>query len=509
MNAPDSHCYHVQPTTMNPAIACIAGMAAQEAGEMDEAVLQFEHALLLAPALIDVRLLLAFALGAHGRNGDAHRVLNETPALETLPEFDLRRLADAATQLGATAIALKVVRILAAANHNDAELQSMLGALLHRTGQIEEAGHVLHRAVLRWPTHVATLMNTARLLVADGHYAGALRNYDRALKAAPQHATARWHRGLLRLTMGDMTGGWTDHEARRTLAVHTVNVPNGIPAWDGKNAFGKTLLLWGEQGLGDQIQGVRFAAMLASLGARVVVRCAPALKRLFANVDGAAHVLADGEPLPPCDAHLPMMSVPFLLKLFDETSYHAGSYLQHSLGTALPAVARARSHESGQQFHRTRVGFAWAGSPGHSNDAMRSLPVSQLKMLLDGVSAQWISLQVGARAADLKFLPAHVRTAVVDVASTLVDFVDTAHVIGALDRVVTVDTSVAHLAGALGVPTLLLLPFVPDWRWQLSREDSPWYESIRVIRQPSPGDWASVIARVQRELSAGGQARAA
>ena len=140
---------------------------------------------------------------------------------------------------------------------------------------------------------------------------------------------------------------------------------------------------------------------------------------------------------------------------------------------------------------------------------MRSLPVSQLAPLLDGVSAQWISLQVGARASELTMLPQQARTAVVDVASTLVDFADTAHVIGALDRVVTVDTSVAHLAGALGVPTLLLLPFVPDWRWQLSREDSPWYEAIRIVRQPSPGDWASVIARVHRELSAGGQARAA
>ena len=509
MNAADSYSPHVPPTTINPVLACIAGMAAQEAGNMDEAVLQFEHALLLAPALIDVRLSLAFALGVHGRTREAHRVLHETPALETLPECDLRRLADAAAQLGATAIALKTVRILAEANREDAELQSMLGALLHRTGEMEEAGHVLHRAVLRWPTHVATLMNTARLLVADGHYAGALRNYDRALKTAPHHATARWHRGLLRLTMGDMAGGWTDHEARRTLPVHTVTVPNGIPAWDGKNASGKTLLLWGEQGLGDQIQGVRFAAMLASLGARVIVRCAPALKRLFANVDGAALVVADGEVLPACDAHVPMLSVPFLLKLFDETSYRAGSYLQHSLSTAGATVSRARSHEPRQQFSRTRVGFAWAGSPGHSNDRLRSLPVSQLAPLLDGVSAQWISLQVGARASELTMLPQQADTAVVDVASTLVDFADTAHVIGALDRVVTVDTSVAHLAGALGVPTLLLLPFVPDWRWQLSREDSPWYEAIRIVRQPSPGDWTSVIARVHRELSAGGQARAA
>ena len=352
-------------------------------------------------------------------------------------------------------------------------------------------------------------MNTARLLVADGHYAGALRNYDRALKVSPQHATARWHRGLLRLTMGDLAGGWSDHEARRTLPQHLVNVPSGMAAWNGKNPAGKTLLLWGEQGLGDQIQGVRFAATLASLGARVMVRCAPTLTHLFANVEGAVQVLADDEPVPQCDAHVPMLSIPFLLKLFDETSYGAGRYLQHSLDAASPAVPRVQSTQSSHSSNRTRVGFAWAGSPGHTNDHLRSLPVSQLTPLLDGVSVQWISLQVGTRAAELKFLPQHLLRDVVDVASTLINFADTAHVICALDRVVTVDTSVAHVAGALGVPTLLLLPFVPDWRWQLAREDSPWYKSIRVIRQPSPGDWASVVHRVHRELSAGGQARAA
>lgn len=476
---------------------------------MDEAVSHFQQALTLAPSLIDVRLLLAFALGAHGKSSAAHEVLNETPALPTFPESDLRRLVDAATQLGAHVMALKTVRLLVEKTPNDADLQSMLGTLLQKTGALEEAGHVLHRAVLRWPTHVPTLMNTARLLVADGNYAGALRNYDRALKVAPKHSMARWHRGMLRLTMGEFANGWSDHEARRTLPVHTIGVPAGLPAWDGKSAAGKTLLLWGEQGLGDQIQGVRFAANLASLGARVVVRCAPLLKRLFAGVEGVSEVFAEGEVLPQCDAHVPMLSIPFLLKLFNDSQYAAGSYLRSALGVNASRVSHVRPHETAHSFRRTTVGFAWAGSPGHTNDALRSLPSAQLSSLLDGVSAQWVSLQVGARTDELMNLPATVRSHVADAAPTLIDFADTAHVISALDRVVTVDTSIAHIAGALGVPTLLLIPFVPDWRWQLVREDSPWYPSVRILRQPSAGDWSSVIARVHRELSAGGQARAA
>ncbi|MEO7999461.1 MAG: glycosyltransferase, partial [Gemmatimonadaceae bacterium] len=339
------------------------------------------------------------------------------------------------------------------------------------------------------------------------NYAGALRNYDRALKVAPNHNVARWHRGMLHLTMGDFANGWSDHEARRALPVHTVKVPAGIPEWNGKNAAGKTILLWGEQGLGDQIQGVRFAIKLAAIGARVVVRCAPALKRLFTGMKGVSAVVAEGEELPPCDAHVPMLSVPFLLKLNDESQYDVGSYLRHSLLPATSSFSLLRPNE--QTFHRTRVGFAWAGSPGHSNDALRSLPPSQLSSLLAGVSAQWVSLQVGARSAELKNLPGALRADVGDASPVLVDFADTAHVISALDRVVTVDTSIAHIAGALGVPTLLLIPFVPDWRWQLVREDSPWYPSVQILRQPSAGDWSSVIARVHRELSAGGQARAA
>ncbi|MBC8086443.1 MAG: tetratricopeptide repeat protein [Phycisphaerae bacterium] len=475
-------------------------MTAQEAGRPDVAISHFERALVLAPALIDVRLLLAFALGANGQSAKARATLEDTPQPTTLPQSDLRLLADAAVQLGAKNIALVAVRQLMEANPNEADLHSTLGALLHRSGATEEAGHVLNRAVLRWPTHVPTLMNTALLLVADGNYAGALRNYDRALKSAPGHHTALWHRGMLHLTMGNFASGWTDHEARRHLPVHTVKVPTGMPAWDGKNARGKTLLLWGEQGLGDQIQGVRFARNLAAIGARVIVRCAAPLCALFATAPGVSAVYSDNDVLPACDGHVPMLSVPYLLKLFDDSQFDAGNYLH---------VARSETHVSAQIGKRTRAGLVWAGSPGHSNDHLRSLPASYLPSLLQGVSSQWVSLQVGARPSDppVGMLAQHAD--VVDVASTLTNFVDTAHVLSALDCVVTVDTSVAHLAGALGVPTMLLLPFVPDWRWQLVREDSPWYPSMRVIRQPSPGDWGSVIDRVHRELSAGGHARAA
>lgn len=488
--------------TMSPVVACVEGMTAQEAGRIEDAIGHFEHALTLAPSLIDIRLLLSFALGANGNHDRAREVLNGTPEVTSLPASDLRRVADAAVQIGATSVALTVVRKLLEHHADEADLHSTLGALLHRTGALEEAAHVLNRATLRWPSHVPTLMNGAQLLVADGHYAGGLRNFDRVLSVQPNHHKARWYRGLLHLTLGNFADGWADHEARRQLDVHTVNMPQGIRAWDGKNPRGKTLLLWGEQGLGDQIQGVRFAQHLSAMGARVVVRCAKPLCALFEGVPGVSKVVSETDPVPRCDAHVPMLSVPYLLKMSDDSKFNATAYLRST------PVQRTNA----RSMHQPRVGFAWAGSPGHTNDRHRSLPLSQLSSLLDMRAAEWCSLQVGPRSAELSQLQrrsAQGGSNVFDISPSLTSFVDTAQVMQALDYVVTVDTSVAHLAGALGVPTFVLIPFVPDWRWQLAREDSPWYSSVRLIRQPSAGDWGSVIDRVHRELAAGGQARAA
>lgn len=481
-------------------------MAAQEAGHTREAIAHFDEALRLAPTLLDVRLLLVFALAADGQDHSARAVLDATPNVAQLPGADLRKLADAATKLGASTTALVAVRTLLAASPNEPELHSTLGALLHRSGALDEAGHVLQRAVLRWPKHVPTLLNCAHWLVAGGAYHEALRDYDRALREMPAHDTARWHRGMLRLMLGDFAGGWDDHEARRALAVHTVKAPHG-PAWDGRNAQGRTLLLWGEQGLGDQIQGVRFAQQLADLGATVIVRCARVLVPLFAHVPGVARVVADEDALPAFDAHVPMLSVPYLLRLVDERAFGSAPYLDaRAIAATLPspassgsATVRARTHN-----RRARTGVVWAGSPGHVNDARRSLPASLVPDLLRGVATQWVSLQLGERATDLASLDADLRTDIVDAAPLLENFAATASVLATLDRVVTVDTSVAHLAGAMGIPTLLLIPFVPDWRWQLVREDTPLYASVRLLRQPSLGDWRSVVDRAHREMAAGG-----
>ncbi|MEP6764581.1 MAG: hypothetical protein ABJB66_09740 [Gemmatimonadaceae bacterium] len=493
--------------TLNPAAACVAGMQAQEAGNSTKAIAYFERAVELAPSLIDLRLLLTFSLAADNQKTKAGTVLSETPEIETLPVADLRKLADTALQVGALVVALKVVRLIAQSSPDDADLQATLGALLHNTGALEDAAHVLQRAVLHWPKHVPTLVNCARLLVADGAYAAGLSHYDRALRLAPRNDLARWNRGMLRLMLGDHAAGWADCEARRSLAVHTVNVPASIPAWNGQNASGKTLLLWGEQGFGDQIQGVRFARTLAEMGAKVFVKCAPSLRKLFESVTGVTQVFCDGDAVPPCDAHVPMLSVPHLLKFKSDEHYASASYIHASVErTSLPAVATIGRRNSGDDFN-TRVGLVWAGSPGHSNDAQRSLPISVLHALVRDVHVNWVSLQMGTRGNELSELKG--LAAITNATPHLTDFVDTAHVLNALDRVVTVDTSVAHLAGAMGIPTLLLTPFVPDWRWQLVREDSPWYQSVRIIRQTSRGDWGGVVQRVHRELSAGGQARAA
>jgi hypothetical protein len=252
---------------------------------------------------------------------------------------------------------------------------------------------------------------------------------------------------------------------------------------------GKTILLYAEQGVGDCLQFARYAPLVARRGARVLLAVHRELKALLSNLADA--VFAEGEPLPPFDLRCPLLSLPLafgttLATIPDNVPYvHADA----------EQVARwqTRLGPSGS----LRVGLAWSGNPAHKNDYRRSLAFDCLAPVLALPDVQFVSLQKKVRPADAERLR---RSPLIDLAAELNDFADTAAVVASLDLVIAVDTAVAHLAGAMGKPTWVLLPFSPDWRWLLDRDNSPWYPTARLFRQPRIGDWASVIARVAEEL---------
>ena len=476
---------------------CMRGLEAQNRGDMAGAVEKFGQALRIAPDNLDMRLLLAFAQGSNGDRQSASNTLRDTPKLATLSEADARRVADAATTLGADSVALIAVERALVTAPSDPNLHSTLGALHHRTGDTEKASVVLHRAQVRWPQHVPTLMNRARLLADTGDYGDALALYDGVLQIMPEHAHARWYRGLLRLTLGDLAAGWSDHEARRELPFMQSVTPNDIAPWRGESLQDRTILLWGEQGLGDQIMGARFATILAQRGANVIVRCASSLMTMMRSVAGVSDVIAAGDAVPECDFHVPMLSVPFLTGLAEDASVDGASYMSP------PSIVSAEMPVARNMKGRARVAVVWAGSSTHANDHNRSFPAGLLAKLLAGADVDWLSLQLSDRSRDLDVLEPVVRSRVTDASAQIADFSDTARLLASCNMLVSVDTSVAHLAGALGVPTVAMIPCVPDWRWQLARRDTPWYRSMRLVRQPMAGAWDHVIAEVHRAVNSG------
>jgi hypothetical protein len=262
--------------------------------------------------------------------------------------------------------------------------------------------------------------------------------------------------------------------------------------WRGESLGGKTILLHAEQGFGDSLMLLRYAPLVAARGGRVVVEVPRALERLAARLAGGPYTLvAAGQPLPAFDLHCPLMSLPLAFGTTPETIPAAVPYFS----AAPDAIARWRARLA--TAAGMKIGIVWAGNPVHLNDASRSIALDRLASLFELPETQWYSLQVGERASDLAKLPAGRIT---DLAPDLTDFAETAAAISALDLVISVDTAVAHLAGALGHAVWILLPFDPDWRWLLERGDSPWYPTARLFRQPKRGDWDSVVHALRDAL---------
>jgi hypothetical protein len=268
----------------------------------------------------------------------------------------------------------------------------------------------------------------------------------------------------------------------------------GKPLWLGEYPPArKTILVHAEQGLGDTIQFVRYAPALAKMGAKVVLEVQPSLVSLLSRVEGIASVVACGEPLQPYDIHCPAGSLPRAL----------GTELSN-VPAGVPYLAAsdtrvAKWRERIESLPAPRIAIAWAGSADHANDRNRSLALAQLAPLFGVGRGSFVSIQRELRESDAAALARFAN--VVHVGDALDDFEDTAAVAALADLVISVDTSIVHLAGAMARPVWVLLPFQPDWRWLLDREDSPWYPTARLFRQPQPGDWNSVVARMSGELA--------
>jgi tetratricopeptide (TPR) repeat protein len=368
------------------------------------------------------------------------------------------------------------------------------GVALHELKRFDEALASYDRAIAVRPDYVPAISNRGVTLHELKRLDEALACYDDALALNPAYVEGHFNKALLRLLKGDFDIGWREYEWRRWKEENLTLCKRDFaqPLWLGQTTIeGKTIRLHAEQGFGDTVQFCRYVPLVAARGARVLLEVPPQLKDLMASLAGVGEVISTQNELPDFDLHCPLLSLPLALGTRLESIPAQVPYL------SAPPKSMINWASAVEPRRSLRIGLVWSGSSGHKGDAIRSINLRSLLPLLD-VGAEFVSLQKDVRADDATVLQE--RSDLMHLGDKLNTFADTAAVIANLDLVISVDTSVAHLAGALAKPVWILLPFLPDFRWLLDREDSPWYPTARLFRQQAAGDWSSVVSRVVREL---------
>ena len=437
------------------------GSALHELKRFDEALASHDRALALRPDYAEARY-------------------NRANALHKLRRFE-EALADYEHTL-----ALRPDYVEALANR---------GVTLHELRRYEEALASYDRALAVRPDYAEAFVDRGGTLREQRRFEEALACYDRAIALRPDYVDTHSNEGMCRMLIGDFDRGWQKLEwgwiaARQRNAKRNFSQPLLLGSGELER---KTVLLHAEQGFGDMIQFCRYVPLVAERGARVIFEVYEPLRELMGTLPGVAQFVTTGERLPDFDAHCPLLSLPLALGAGSATILSQTPYLRASPQAVMDWNGRLGPG------HRPRIGLAWSGRPSHDNDHNRSMRLSTLLSALAGFNATYVSLLREVREDDAAVLQ---DSTVLHFGEELKTYADTAALIANLDLVISVDTSVAHLAGALAKPLWLLLPFTPDWRWQLDRDDSPWYPTARLFRQDETRGWDGVMARVQAALDA-------
>jgi tetratricopeptide (TPR) repeat protein len=473
------------------------GNALLKARRSGEALLCFQHAVKLNPADADAAYKTGVLLKEEGRLEEALVYLDRSADAQPdhAPTFALRGFVRAS--MGRHEQAIGDYELALRLDPEHAQACSNLGNALKALGHPEKALVWYDRSLALKPD-IANATNRALILTEFGRFLEAGVAYQYAMGIDPQNPSLVSNLALFQLLLGDFEAGWRGREARWNVPGFAENYPRlDTPMWSGEEPVaGKTIAIFQNEGVGDAIQFARYVPMLAAQGARIILAVNPELCPLLSNLSGVSHCLPKTRRgvVPPFDLHIAIDNLPL------------------AFGTRLNSIPLGKDYLPPPEAHlvqawddrlgpheKLRIGLVWSGNPGHKNDRNRSMPLRLLSGLLD-VDALFVSLQKNPRPEDAEAL--REREEIVDHTALLTDFAETAALVSCLDLVITVDTSVAHLAGALGRPTWILLPYAPDWRWLLDRDDSPWYPSVRLFRQTETREYGSVIGRVRAELEA-------
>jgi Flp pilus assembly protein TadD len=459
------------------------------AGRRAEAEKIYRQILSEQPDYADALHLLGVVLGEKGQPQLAIELIGRAIALRPqVPDYhaNLGEFLRRAGQLEPSAASFRHAIALKA---DDAVFHNGLGVTLAKSWQTEAAIAAFRNAIRLKSDYADAHSNLGSALRSAGRYQEAINAYSTAIALKPDYATAHHNLSHLYLLLGDYRRGWAEFEWR--LQVPSVVAPRRFdrPRWDGGDLAGKTIFVHAEQAFGDMIQFARFIPQLAPRGATVIFESLPELARLL---EGFGRIVVLGQPIPAHDVHCSLLSLGGILGVSAQSIPVPIPYLK-----ADPKLAEQWSRRFDSGDARLRVGLVWGGRA--LPDPNRAIRLKQLAPLASAGKAAFYSLQKGEPSAEAADPPPGMQ--LTDWANELKDFSDTAALVANLDLLITVDTAAAHLAGAMGKPVWLLLPFVPDWRWMLDREDSPWYPTMRLFRQQEPGKWEAALDRLRAALS--------
>jgi Flp pilus assembly protein TadD len=467
------------------------GLLAHQQGRNDTAIDLLSRSLRACPSSPAAHFFLGRALQSVGRLDDAADSYRESIRLNPAAAAAHNNLGDVLLRRGRLPEAEAALREAVRLKSDFPEAHCNLGLALATQGRWQEATAYLAEAIRHRPPYALAHYHLAYAYREMGRFREALASLDGAIRHRPDYAEAHRDRGMVLLLLGDWPSGWAEYEWR--CRCETCPPPPPLPRWDGTPFPGRTLLLQSEQGVGDTLQFVRYASLAKQRGGNLVLECHPSLTRLLAGLPGADRVVAVGGGSIQADLYVPMPSLPGVFQSTPATVPAAVPYL--TADSVLVESWRAElAPVSG-----FKVGIAWQGNPAFQGDRWRSVPLAEFAPVASVPSVRLFSLQKELTGRE-QLPPLADRFGVTDLAPRLSDFAETAAVMRNLDLVITSDTSVAHLAGALGVPVWMAVRAVADWRWLLEREDSPWYPTMRIFRQPAEGDWRSVFNRIAAAL---------
>lgn len=511
---------------MNAKSALELGLRHLEDQRYGEAEMAFRRALALQPGRLELLNNLGSALIGQAKAAEAQHVLRQALAVAPDHPVVLRNLADALRGGGDLAGAEAALRKAVAVAPKIAGSHYQLGFFLHDLHRYAEAEGPLRRALEldaafgdahnmlgnvqlklgRLQEALASFRVALRLMPQSalfhaniglchrhmGEYAAALAAFTRAIELRQDYAEAHFARGLVLLLLEDFEQGWREFEWRLRMAQPLGLRDLAPPRWEGSDLTGKSIFVHAEQGYGDTIQFVRYLPLLKQRNPRELIFCCdPVLERLLRGVAGYDRFVTRRAPPPGVDCHVPLMSLPGIFGTRTTTVPASIPYL-----SAEPGAVRRWNERLGGAGKR-RIGLVWAGRPTHPNDYSRSMTLSAMRPLLEAFpDDRFVSLQMGPAAEQARQFPG-----LLDLSSLPQDLADAAAIIENLDLVISVDTAVTHVAGAMGKPVWTLLAFDPDWRWLLERADTPWYPSMTLLRQPRPADWGAVIGAAREKLA--------